>query len=107
MGSSATFEAMGLSPGLMQGLMAFGFEAPTPIQGMAVPQLLRRGDVVAEAHSGSGKTLAFALPALAAVDTAQNAPQVLILAPTGVLAEQTASVLRRLGRFAAPSPVRI
>ena len=107
MGSSATFEAMGLSPGLMQGLMAFGFEAPTPIQGMAVPQLLRRGDVVAEAPSGSGKTLAFALPALAAVDTAQNAPQVLILAPTGVLAEQTASVLRRLGRFAAPSPVRI
>jgi len=60
--------------------------------------------VVAEAPSGSGKTLAFGAACLSAVDPSVNAPQVLVLAPTGKLAEQLTDVFVQLARFVVPRP---
>jgi len=89
---------------LLRAVLTQGFTQPTPVQAAAVPALLRGEDVVAEAPSGSGKTLAFALPSLALVDPAVNAPQVLIVAPTGALAQQIAEVCESLTQLMQPRP---
>jgi ATP-dependent RNA helicase DeaD len=69
---------------------------PTPIQEAAVPELLAGRDVVGQARTGSGKTIAFALPVLSACDPAIAAPQALILVPTRELAGQVARVIDQL-----------
>ena len=55
---------MQLHPQLLQGLRDLGFEGTRPVQGAVVPRALEGGDVVACAETGTGKTLAFALPIL-------------------------------------------
>jgi len=99
-----SFEDLGLSAPVIRGIMAMGFERPTPVQFGSIPAICAGRDVVAEAPSGSGKTLAFAGPALSIVDPSLNATQVLIVCPTGNLAEQTTQVLEKLATFAHPKP---
>ncbi len=58
------FSSLTLHPQLMQGLHDLGFEGTRPVQGAVIPRALEGGDVVACAETGTGKTLAFALPIL-------------------------------------------
>ncbi|UNX56384.1 DEAD/DEAH box helicase [Georgenia sp. TF02-10] len=74
-----------------------GFTTPTAIQAEAVPVLLAGRDVVGIAQTGTGKTAAFGLPLLAAVDPAERAVQALVLTPTRELAMQVADAI---GTFA-------
>ena len=67
-----------------------GFVNPTPIQQAAIPPLLEGRDVLGQAQTGTGKTAAFGLPALARLDVESKATQVLVLAPTRELALQVA-----------------
>ncbi len=78
------------SPVLRKNLAAQGFEQPTPIQAQSIPPALLGHDIVATAQTGTGKTLAFALPMLERVVNAprSNKPQALILTPTRELAIQ-------------------
>ena len=79
-----------------------GYEAPTPVQAAALPAALSGRDVLAAAQTGSGKTVAFLLPALVHA-AAQRAlepgegPIVLVLAPTRELGQQIHGEARRLG----------
>jgi ATP-dependent RNA helicase DeaD len=71
-----------------------GFDAPMPVQEEVIPLLLHdRGDVIALAQTGTGKTAAYGLPALQKTDVGRREPQTLILCPTRELCLQIASDL--------------
>ncbi|WP_257389562.1 DEAD/DEAH box helicase, partial [Tahibacter caeni] len=87
-----------LPPPLAQALAALSFEALTPVQAQALPALLDGRDVIAQARTGSGKTVAFGLGLLARID-AGGPLQALVLVPTRELADQVGKSLRQLARF--------
>src|SRR5438874_156563 len=76
------FSELGLSAELLKAIDRLGFEQPAPIQAAAIPLLLNGKDVVGQSQTGSGKTAAFAAPAIEKVEVAQRSTQVLILCPT-------------------------
>ncbi len=76
-----------------------GFEEATPIQSAAIPPLMAGADVVGQSQTGSGKTAAFAIPAIERVDAALAATQVIILCPTRELAMQVAEEVAKLAFF--------
>src|SRR5688572_32993505 len=91
--ADAGFGALGLDAALLATLAELGYEEPTAIQREAIPPLLERRDVLAEAPTGTGKTAAFALPTiqlLAALDGRDGPPRALVLVPTRELAMQVA-----------------
>src|SRR3954454_18884217 len=93
------FAELGLAPELLKAIERMGFEEASPIQSAAIPVLLEGADVVGQSQTGSGKTAAFGIPAIQAVDPAVRAPQVLILCPTRELAVQVAEEIARLAFF--------
>jgi ATP-dependent RNA helicase RhlE len=102
------FTTLGLSAELAHAVATLGYTTPTAIQTAAIPAILRGGDVVGLAQTGSGKTAAFALPLLQRL---QNSPtgtprrvKVLILVPTRELAAQVGEVIRSLAQHLQPAP---
>jgi len=94
------FSKLGLHQNLMQGIRAMGFTDPTPIQEQAVPLALKGGDVLGCAQTGSGKTVAFALPILQRLlDHPRPGLRALVLVPTRELAAQVETTFRDCGRF--------
>jgi ATP-dependent RNA helicase DeaD len=85
-----TFFDLGLEPNIAQGVINMGFESPTPIQAKAIPVLLRGGDMIGQAQTGTGKTAAFALPLIERIDATSMETQAIVLAPTRELAVQVA-----------------
>ena len=96
--SPDSFQALGLSEPLLQSLLEVGYEAPTPIQTAAIPPLLAGKDLIGQAQTGTGKTAAFGLPLLQAIDPAQRSIQALVLTPTRELAIQVAEALHTYGK---------
>ncbi len=93
------FSELGLSDELLKAIDKLGFEQAAPIQAAAIPLLLEGRDVVGQSQTGSGKTAAFAAPAIEKVDVAKRAPQVLILCPTRELAVQVSEEVHKLAFF--------
>ncbi len=93
------FVELGLAPEILKAVERMGFEEATPIQSAAIPVLLGGGDVVGQSQTGSGKTAAFGIPAIQAVDTGLRAPQVIILCPTRELVVQVAEEIAKLAFF--------
>jgi len=93
------FSELGLSPELLKAVVQMGYEEATHIQSQAIPALLSGSDVVGQSQTGSGKTAAFALPAIEKVDVRLRAPQILILCPTRELAVQVAEEVAKLAAF--------
>src|SRR5690554_5929160 len=89
------FADFALSPPLLRALSDVGYESPSPIQAATIPPLLAGRDVLGQAQTGTGKTAAFAVPALARLDPAARKPQVLVLAPTRELAIQVAEAFQK------------
>jgi ATP-dependent RNA helicase DeaD len=87
---SATFRDLALSEPVLRALIDVGYESPSPIQAATIPVLLSGADMLGQAQTGTGKTAAFALPALTRIDLSQHEPQVLVLVPTRELALQVA-----------------
>ncbi len=96
---SAPFCDLGLSPELLKAVGQMGFEQASPIQAATIPILLSGKDVAGLSRTGSGKTAAFAIPAIQAVDPSLKAPQILILCPTRELAVQIAGEVAKLAAF--------
>jgi ATP-dependent RNA helicase DeaD len=92
---SPLFSDLGLPESLLAALREVGYESPSPIQAATIPPLLAGRDVLGQAQTGTGKTAAFALPALARLDPAPGKPQVLVLAPTRELAIQVAEAFQK------------
>jgi ATP-dependent RNA helicase DeaD len=87
---SVTFRDLALSEAVLRALTDVGYESPSPIQAATIPVLLSGADMLGQAQTGTGKTAAFALPALTRIDLSQHEPQVLVLVPTRELALQVA-----------------
>ena len=82
---------------LLERCHELGWTHPTRIQHAALDVLLRdRSDAVLQAETGSGKTLSYLLPALAAIDPTRSAVQAMIVVPTRELGLQVARVAKRL-----------
>jgi len=94
-----TFQELKLDYEILRGVSAAGFEKPFPIQERAIGPLLAGSDVIGQAKTGTGKTAAFGLPLLQAVDPGIPRVQALVLSPTRELALQITSALRKLGAY--------
>jgi ATP-dependent RNA helicase DeaD len=86
--TTLSFRDLALSEGVLRALTDVGYESPSPIQAATIPVLLSGKDMLGQAQTGTGKTAAFALPALSRIDLSKHEPQVLVLVPTRELALQ-------------------
>ena len=93
------FTELGLSPEILKAVEKLGFEEATPIQTAAIPVLLGERDLLAQSQTGSGKTAAFAIPAIEKIDPHIRAVQALVLCPTRELAVQVAEEVAKLALF--------
>ncbi|MBV6716667.1 DEAD/DEAH box helicase [Paenibacillus chitinolyticus] len=93
---SFPFIDLGVRPELAKLLARSGVSDPTPIQQQALPVVFRGGDVIAQAQTGTGKTLAFLLPMLERTNPTRAEVQGLILTPTRELAIQIAAEAAKL-----------
>ena len=88
--NTKSFRDLALSEPVLRALTDVGYESPSPIQAATIPVLLSGADMLGQAQTGTGKTAAFALPALTRIDLSKHEPQVLVLVPTRELALQVA-----------------
>ncbi|WP_207652933.1 DEAD/DEAH box helicase [Anaeromicrobium sediminis] len=92
----SSFLDLGIGKDLKDILKKNGISQPTQIQEQSIPSLLKGRDVVAQAHTGTGKTLAFLLPIMKNVDPNKSCVQALIITPTRELAIQITAEAKKL-----------
>ena len=92
------FSELGLDPKILKAVEELGYETPTPIQENAIPPILEGRDLVGSAQTGTGKTAAFALPAIHRLGK-HGACRALALAPTRELAIQIEENFLKYGKF--------
>src|SRR3712207_1354270 len=102
---ATSFAGMPISENVQRAVAAQGWPAPTPIQELAMPELLDGKDVVGLAQTGSGKTAAFSIPLIESLDRKPRGVQALVLVPTRELASQAATEISALSRFSPVRPV--
>ncbi len=93
------FSELGLSAEVLKAIDKLGFEQASPIQAEAIPVLMLGRDIVGQSQTGSGKTAAFAIPAIEKIDPQQRTVQALILCPTRELAVQVSEEIHKLTLF--------
>lgn len=93
-----SFRDLLLPQPLRQAVSDLGFTTPTAIQAAAIPALLAGRDVTGIAQTGTGKTAAFGLPLLSAIDPTLAAVQAIVLAPTRELAIQVSDAISTFAR---------
>ena len=84
---------------VLRGVYAYGFENPSPIQQKAIPPMVDRRDMIAQAQSGTGKTGAFTVGSLNIIDTSKKTTQAIVMAPTRELAMQISNVFKDIGGY--------
>ena len=84
---------------VLRGIYSYGFEKPSPIQQKAIPPMIDRRDMIAQAQSGTGKTGAFTVGTLNIIDTSKKTTQAIVMAPTRELAMQISNVFKNIGTF--------
>ena len=77
-----TFDAMGLSEGLLRGIYGCGYETPSAIQQRAILPILTGRDTIAQAQSGTGKTATFSISILQQIDVSKSACQAVTPPPS-------------------------
>jgi ATP-dependent RNA helicase DbpA len=97
--SDSGFSSLPLSEALLRAVAALDYVEMTPVQAQALPPVLDGRDVIAQAHTGSGKTVVFGLGLLARLDPSIARLQGLVLCPTRELADQVSKEIRRLAAF--------
>jgi superfamily II DNA/RNA helicase len=96
------FADIGLSDELLRALSEAGYDAPTPIQAAAIPQVQMMRDIIAIAQTGTGKTASFVLPMIDVLANGRaraRMPRSLILEPTRELAAQVAENFEKYGKY--------
>ena len=94
-----TFKELGIDKRILKAITELGFETPMPVQQEVIPFLLNQTkDLVAMAHTGTGKTAAFGIPIIQQIDSTSIKTQALILAPTRELCLQITDDLSNFAR---------
>ncbi len=96
--AGAAFDGLALAPATIDNLNQLGYTAMTAIQAASLPLALAGKDLIAQASTGSGKTVAFGLPLVEKLDSALWQAQALVLCPTRELADQVTAEIRKLAR---------
>jgi ATP-dependent RNA helicase DeaD len=91
------FDELNISDDIKRAVDEMGFEKLTPIQESAIPEALNGNDLIGQAQTGSGKTIAFAIPILEKVFIPDRSPQAIVLCPTRELCMQVASEIEKAG----------
>ncbi|WP_144636844.1 DEAD/DEAH box helicase [Bordetella genomosp. 13] len=105
MTTTVSFADLGLVDSLLRAIAETGYTAPTPIQAQAIPQVLKGGDLLAAAQTGTGKTAGFTLPILQRLTQTKptlkkpGRPRCLILTPTRELTAQVAESVQTYGKY--------
>ncbi|HWB68076.1 MAG TPA: DEAD/DEAH box helicase, partial [Mycobacteriales bacterium] len=101
-----SFAELGVAEDIVATLAGHGITEPFPIQALTVPLAIKGHDLIGQARTGTGKTLAFTIPTLQAVEAqrADGKPQALVVAPTRELASQVA---RDIDLAGAPRGARV
>jgi len=111
MSKDVTFESLNLHPSILRAIEESGYTTATPIQAQAIPEVMAGHDLMASAQTGTGKTAAFALPALNLLATPHESksrgPRILVLVPTRELAAQVNEAARKYGKFIRARTVSI
>jgi len=98
-----SFTELGLSDEIVRAVTEQGYSSPTPIQSQAIPAVLRGGDLLAGAQTGTGKTAGFTLPILQRLagrkTSTGTSVRALILTPTRELAAQVEESVRVYGKY--------
>lgn len=95
-----TFQELALAPEIDRAIDEMGFTIATGIQSEAIPLIREGTDVIGRSQTGTGKTLAFGIPALErAAGKDGHAVRVLIVCPTRELAQQASDELKKLGKY--------
>lgn len=96
------FDSLGLSAPILKAVIEEGYETPSPIQAKAIPAVLKGGDVMAAAQTGTGKTAGFTLPLLERLSKGERPKskeiRALVLTPTRELAAQVNESVTTYGR---------
>lgn len=91
------FEDLNISDEVKKAIGQMGFTDLTPIQNKAIPEALRGIDITAQAQTGSGKTVAFAIPVIENIFIDDKSPQAIVLCPTRELCLQVADEISKVG----------
>ena len=96
-----TFDDLGkyIDLKIIRGVMAYGFETPSPIQQKAIKPFLSKFDLIAQAQSGTGKTATFCIGTLGNLDFTKNETQAIVIAHTMELAQQIEHVFTNIGKY--------
>lgn len=94
-----SFYKLGLHGGLVYALDLENIIEPSPVQTLSIPLILKKKDLLAEAQTGTGKTLAFLLPLFQMIDPDVNRVQALVLVPTRELAIQIRQEAEKLSNI--------
>lgn len=90
------FKSLSIKPEMVQALNKMGIHSPTPIQAQSIPLILEGKDLIGQAQTGTGKTLAFLLPIFEKLNSKQPHVQALVLSPTRELALQITELAHQL-----------
>ena len=92
------FDDLNISDDIKSAIDEMGFAKLTPIQERAIPKALDGRDVLGQAQTGSGKTIAFAIPIIERIFIPDRSPQAIVLCPTRELCMQVASEISKVGK---------
>jgi ATP-dependent RNA helicase DeaD len=93
------FEDVALGKDIQKAVADMGFEEMTPIQASAIPPIIGGKDVIGQAQTGTGKTIAFAIPILESIKIKSRRTQAIVLCPTRELAIQVSEEIKRVAKF--------
>lgn len=99
--SETKFSDLDIMPEIKRAIDTMGFEKATSIQAQAIPIIKSGADFIGRSQTGTGKTIAFGIPALEVIDVKEekNSLQVMIICPTRELAQQACEEVRKLSKF--------
>lgn len=95
--SITTFNDFDINNNIKKAIRDMGFEEPTPIQKLTIPEALKGKDLIGQAQTGTGKTVAFGIPILEKIFIKDKSPQAIIICPTRELSIQVANEIAKLG----------
>ncbi|MEB8173347.1 DEAD/DEAH box helicase [Staphylococcus equorum] len=93
------FEKFNLEPSLLNAVKDLNFTQPTEIQSRVIPKIMKQVNLIGQSQTGTGKSHAFLLPLMNAINTEYKEPQAIIVAPTRELAQQLFDVASHLAKF--------